>query len=54
MDSGFLVLDSGFLVRGTWIPDSNRLWDYGFLEVCIPYSKAWDSGFQSFVGLRIP
>ena len=39
-DSGFQVLDSGFVVSGTLIPDSNRLWDYGFLEMYIPFSKA--------------
>ena len=27
MDFGFQVLDSGFLGRGTWIPDPNRYWD---------------------------
>ena len=37
---GFQVLDTGFLVSGTWIPDSNRLRDYGFREMYIPYSKA--------------
>ena len=37
---GLQVLDTGFLVSGTWIPHSNRLRDYGFLEMYIPYSKA--------------
>ena len=36
MDSGLLVLDSGFFVSGPWIPDSNRQRDSGFLE---PYSR---------------
>ena len=29
-------MDSGFLVSGTWIPDSNRLRDSGFLKMYIP------------------
>ena len=33
MHSGFQVLDSGFLVNGTWIPDPNLLRDSGFLEL---------------------
>ena len=38
-DSGFRVLDSGILVGGTWIPDSNH---------------QWGSRFQSLVGFQIP
>ena len=47
VNSGFQVLDSGLSVSGTWIPDSNRLWDSGFLEL---YSHM---RFQS-PGFRIP
>ena len=32
MDCTFQVLDSD-LCSGTWIPDSNRYWDSGFLEL---------------------
>ena len=39
IDSGFQVLDSGPFVGGTWIPDSNRKRDSGFLEL--------NSGFHS-------
>ena len=35
----FHVLSTGFHQRGTWIPDANRLWNSGFLEL--------NSGFQS-------
>ena len=43
MDVGFQVLDSGFLGRGTWIPDPNRYWDSlsWFVD-----SKAHDSGLH--------
>ena len=27
------LLDSGSFVSGNWIPDSNRIWDFGFLEL---------------------
>ena len=43
MDSGFHVLDSGSFDTGTWIPDSNRWWDYGFLEL---YFGFQNPGFQ--------
>ena len=33
MDSGFQGMDSGFFARGTWIQDSIRWWDSGFLEL---------------------
>ena len=33
LDSGFQVLESGFLVSGIWIPDSNRKLYFGFLEL---------------------
>ena len=54
LDSGFHVVDSGFRIpitgfqiffSWTWIQDSNRLWDSGFLELF--------SGFQG-PGFRIP
>ena len=44
-DSGFQVLGSGFIVSGTWIPDSNRDRDSVILEL--------NFGFQS-PGVRIP
>ena len=45
-DSGFEILDYGFLVSGTWIPDFNRYTD----------SKALDSGVQkqNFSGFQSP
>ena len=46
LDSGFYAMDfripvwiPHFFKIGTWISDSNRLWDSGFIEL--------DSGFQS-------
>ena len=42
--SGLQVMDSEFFVSRTWILDSNRLWDSGFLKLY--------SGFQS-PGFRI-
>ena len=33
LDSGFHSLDSGFFASGTWIQDSNRSRDSGFLEL---------------------
>ena len=33
VDSGFQVLDSKFFYSGTWILDSNRYWDSGFLKM---------------------
>ena len=33
MDSGLYVVDSGFLVSGTWTPDFNSWRDFGFLEL---------------------
>ena len=45
LHSGFQVLDSGFLVSGTWTPDTNLLRDSGFLEL--------NYGFQS-PGFQIP
>ena len=64
LDSGFHVVDSGFRVLdsslcqwklGFWIPDSNRYWDSGFLELCFRDSKTKDSGFhkQNVPGFRI-
>ena len=47
VDFGLQIMDSGFFVCGTWIPDCNRLWDSDSSN-CIPVS-----GFQS-TGLRIP
>ena len=46
LDSGFEILDYGFLVSGTWIPDFNRYTD----------SKAQDSGLhkQNFSGFQSP
>ena len=44
LDSGFHAVDSGSFVSTTWIPDSNRQWDFRFLELY--------SGFQS-PGFRI-
>ena len=44
LDSG-LQLFSPVFVNGTWIPDSNRQWDSGFLEL--------NYGFQN-PGSRIP
>ena len=58
MDSGSQVLGSEFLVSGTWILDSDRLWDSGFrslLEFRIPIASGIpDSGFQALMGFRIP
>ena len=42
----FYAVDSGFLVCGTWIPDSNRQWDSGFLELYSGFQSP-DSGFLS-------
>ena len=47
MGSGFQAVDSGFFVRGTWIPDFNRYWP-GFR---IPWAVFWipkpqDSGLH--------
>ena len=55
MDSRFQVLNSGMFVNGTWIPDSNRLWDPDSSS-CIPDSKAEYSGFylQEFPVFRNP
>ena len=39
MDSGFQVLDCGFFVSGSWIPDSNGWWDLDSLS-CTPDAKA--------------
>ena len=51
MDSGFQVLDSGwFFVSGTWIPDSDRKWNSGFLEL---YSGFYIKIFPDS-GIRIP
>ena len=44
-DSKFHPVDFRFHVSATWIPDSNREWDSGFLELY--------SGLQS-PGFRIP
>ena len=44
-DSIFQVLPSGFIIIGTWIPDSNRKRDSVILEL--------NFGFQS-PGFRIP
>ena len=43
MDSGLRLLDSRFLVNGTWIRDSNRSGDSGFLEVSYGFQNP---GFQ--------
>ena len=43
MDSGFQVLDSGYFVSGTLIPDSNPWWDSRFLD---PKSRIPDSTTQ--------
>ena len=45
VDSRFQVLDSRFFISGTWILDSNRQWNSGFLQLY--------SGFQS-PGFCIP
>ena len=45
VESKFQVLNFGFLVSGTWIPDFNRLRDSEFLEL--------NSGFPSS-GFKIP
>ena len=45
LDSGFQALESGLFVSGTWILDSNRHQDSGFLELY--------PGIQS-PGFRIP
>ena len=37
--------ESEFFVSGTWLPDSSRWWDTGFLELHLD-SKAQDSSFQ--------
>ena len=38
---GFRILSTGFrfFVSGTWIPDSNPLWDSGFLELYSGFHK---------------
>ena len=51
MDSGFQVLDSGLVVIGTCIPDSNaqdsRLYKYKFVRIPDSTSKTFtDSGFR--------
>ena len=44
VDSGFQVLDSSLCqYSGTWIPDSNRWGDSGFLEL---YSRFQSPRFQ--------
>ena len=53
MDSGFMVLDSEFLVSGIWILDSNRRWIPASLS-CIPNSKAQGTGFHSKKNCWIP
>ena len=55
MDSGFEVLDSGFFIIETWIPDSSNKWDPDSLS-CIPDSKVQDSRFhkQNFPGFQNP
>ena len=55
VDSRFQVLNSGMFVSGTWIPDSNRLWDPDSSS-CIPDSKAEYSWFylQEFPVFRNP
>ena len=45
LDSGFHAVDSRFFVSGTWVLDSNRQWDSGFLQLY--------SGFQ-IPGFCIP
>ena len=42
----FYAVDSGFLVCRIWIPDSNRQWDSGFLELYSGFQSP-DSGFLS-------
>ena len=58
VDSRSQVLDSEFLVSGTWILDSDRLLDSGFrslVEFRIPIASGIpDSGFQSLMRFRIP
>ena len=44
VDSGFQERDSGFFVRETWIPDTNRHQDSGFLKL---YSRFQSLGFQN-------
>ena len=44
MYSGFQIPDSGFVVRGTWIPDSICWWDKNF-ELCSRF-QAQDTGFH--------
>ena len=50
LDSGFHIVDSGFLVSGTWIPYSAIPDSLS----CIADSKVWDSRFhkQNFLGFR--
>ena len=36
-------MDPGFLVCGTWIPDTNPQWNSGFLD---QYSRFQSPGFQ--------
>ena len=52
---GFRIAGTGIriLVGGTWIPDSNHIWNPGSLS-CIPESKAQDSGFLKKIMSRIP
>ena len=59
VNSGFQVLDFGFFVSGTWISDSIREWNSGFLGLYSD-SKAYASGLWipqakiSLAGIRIP
>ena len=50
MESGLYVVDSRFLVSGTWTPDYNNKRDFGFLEL---NSQFWIPQAK-FAGLRNP
>ena len=47
-ESGFQVLDSGILVSGTWIPNSNKKWDLDSLRFWISKRRSPDSTRKNF------
>ena len=47
-ESGLQVLDSGILVSGTWIPNSNKKWDLDSLRFWISKRRSPDSTRRNF------